>query len=343
MSHSLLLTLSKKESPHIPVWYMRQAGRYLPEYLKLREQEADFIRFCLTPSFCIEAVHQPLRRFDLDGAILFADILLIPYALGQKVHFEKGFGPRLESLSFPKFLETAKSSDISKLSPVYETIKGLKQSLPQDKALIGFSGGVWTLACYMLAGKSEPNQETTKHFMFSQKEHFDELIAILIEAVSDYLIKQIEAGADVIQIFDSWSGVLPWRQFEEYVIAPTAQIIKKIRLVYPDTPIIGFPRGSGQLCLPYAQETGISAISIDSNFSFSWIRDNLQKIMPVQGNLDPQLLVAGGPAMLAAAEEILTELGEGGLIFGLSHGIVPQTPPENVLALTQFVRSYKKK
>lgn len=343
MKNPLESLLTKQRPSRIPIWYMRQAGRYLPEYMKLRQEEPDFIKFCLNSKLCVEAALQPMCRFDLDASILFADILLIPYILGQKVKFEKNIGPLLEPINFPNFLDKYDINNLKKLKPVYKTIINLKKNLKPEVDLIGFSGGVWTLACYMLAGRSEPNQESAKKFMFSKTEYFDRLIDILTETVSEYLIAQIEAGANVIQIFDSWSGVLPATQFESYVIKPTAKIITKIKKRYSEIPVIGFPRNAGAMAANYATQTGISAISIDPNQPFDWVKKNIQKHIPVQGNLDPQLAVVGGVAMFNAAENILNNLTENGLVFGLGHGIVPQTPPENILALTQFVREWERK
>ncbi len=342
MTKNFISTLQNERTPKIPVWYMRQAGRYLPEYLALREAQPDFVQFCLTPKLTVEAALQPMRRFDLDAAILFSDILLIPYLLGQKLHFEKGVGPCLEAIETQADLESLKPSRFEMLEPVYQTIRETREKLPEEKTLIGFAGAPWTLACYMIAGRSTPGQEAAKHFLFSQPDLFKRLISILVSAVSEHLIRQISAGAEVVQIFDSWAGVLPAKEFELFSIQPTYQIVQAIRRVHPDIPIIGFPKNAGVLYEDYACQTGIDAISVDSSLPLDWIAEHLQVHIPVQGNLDPTLAVVGGSKMRAAAENILEVLSERPLIFGLGHGILPQTNPENIALLTQIVRDWKK-
>ena len=342
MIKNFISALRGQKTTHIPAWYMRQAGRYLPEYLALRETEPDFVRFCLTPKLTVEAALQPMRRFDLDAAILFSDILLIPYMLGQSLYFEKGVGPRLEAISDEAGLEKLNPSRFEMLEPVYEALRQTKALLTSDKALIGFCGAPWTLACYMIAGRSTPGQEAAKHFLFSQPALFEKLIAILVSCVSEHLIRQISAGAEAVQIFDSWAGVLPAKEFELFSIRPTYEIVRAVHKEYPDVPIIGFPKGAGVLYESYARQTKIDAISVDSQLPLRWIAENLQKHIPVQGNLDPMLAVIGGSQMRQAAEDILDVLSHGPLIFGLGHGILPQTPPDNIFSLTQIVRAWKK-
>ena len=342
MIKDFISALKGRKTSHIPIWYMRQAGRYLPEYLALREKEPDFVRFCLTPKLTVEAALQPMRRFDLDAAILFSDILLIPYILGQSLYFEKGVGPRLEAISNEAGLNKLGPPQFEMLESVYAALRETKILLLPDKALIGFCGAPWTLACYMIAGRSTPGQEAAKHFLFSQPDLFKKLIEILVSCVSEHLIRQISAGAEAVQIFDSWAGVLPAKEFELFSIRPTYEIVQAVHKEYPDIPIIGFPKGAGVLYESYAHETGIDAISVDQQLPLRWIAENLQKHIPVQGNLDPMLAVIGGSQMRQAAEEILDILSHGPLIFGLGHGILPQTPPDNILLLTQIVRAWKK-
>ena len=342
MIKDFISALQGQKTSHIPTWYMRQAGRYLPEYLALREKEPDFVRFCLTPKLTVEAALQPMRRFDLDAAILFSDILLIPYILGQSLYFEKGVGPRLEAINDEAGLEKLGPPRFEMLEPVYAALRETKILLPQDKALIGFCGAPWTLACYMIAGRSMPGQEAAKHFLFSQPDLFKKLIEILVSCVSEHLIRQISAGAEAVQIFDSWAGVLPAKEFELFSIRPTYEIVQAVHKEYPDVPIIGFPKGAGILYESYARQTEIDAISVDQQLPLRWIAENLQKHIPVQGNLDPMLAVIGGSQMRQAAEEILDILSDGPLIFGLGHGILPQTPPDNIFSLTQIVRAWKK-
>ena len=282
-----------------------------------------------------------MRRFDLDAAILFSDILLIPYMLGQSLYFEKGVGPRLEAISDEAGLEKLNPSRFEMLEPIYEALRQTKALLTSDKALIGFCGAPWTLACYMIAGRSTPGQEAAKHFLFSQPALFEKLIAILVSCVSEHLIRQISAGAEAVQIFDSWAGVLPAKEFELFSIRPTYEIVQAVHKEYPDVPIIGFPKGAGVLYESYARQTKIDAISVDSQLPLRWIAENLQKHIPVQGNLDPMLAVMGGSQMRQAAEDILDVLSHGPLIFGLGHGILPQTPPDNIFSLTQIVRAWK--
>lgn len=338
MRKSLVSTLKGEKSDKIPIWYMRQAGRYLPEYQKLRQRESNFIRFCLTPELSVEASLQPLRRFDLDAAILFSDILLIPHLLGQHVCFEKGIGPVLAPFS----LSALDKSKLSGLSPVYEAIAELKRVLASDKALIGFSGAAWTLACYMIAGRSDPLQEKARFFSLQHKQQFSELIEILIDSISAHLIAQLAAGAEIVQIFDSWAGVLSAAQFESHVIRPTAEIVRKVRAAHPKALVIGFARQAGVLSEAYARDTGIDAISVDSTLPLGWIARKLQPHIAVQGNLDPLLARTGGQAMLSAAEDILAHLGGGNFIFGLGHGILPATPAAHILELTRFIRAWQR-
>ena len=342
MNKNLIVTLDGKKPARIPIWYMRQAGRYLPEYLRLREEEPDFVKFCFNSDLAKKASMQPLKRFDLDAAILFADILLIPYALGQDLTFKKNIGPILTPLQAQPMDAQLKIGALEKLTPIYQTLKSIKPLLAPHQALIGFAGAPWTVACYMLAGRSDPQQQIAKEFLFRHPDFFEQLISILIDATSHYFIKQIEAGAEIVQLFDSWAGALPADQFKAFIIEPTRQIVRNVKAVYPQVKIIGFAKNAGILSADYAQKTGIDAMSVDSSLPLDWIADHLQPHVVIQGNLDPALAVVGGKAMFSQARNILEILGKNGrLIFGLGHGIVPQTPPEHIAELTSFVRDWE--
>jgi uroporphyrinogen decarboxylase len=318
---------------------MRQAGRYLPEYRRLREKAKDFLEFCYSPELAVEATQQPIRRFGFDAAILFSDILVIPDALGHEVQFVEGEGPRLQPIGdkegFSKFRPEAIHA---RLEPVYETIRQLKQRLPAETALIGFAGAPWTISLYMVEGRGGTDCEKIKKLAFAEPGTFSVLIGILTEAISDYLIRQIKNGADAIQIFDSWAGILCESEFRRWVIAPTAAIVGKVRDACPGVPIIGFPRGAGALYADYVRETGVDAVGIDSAVPLAWAARELQSRVPVQGNLDNVALLAGGRALEDETRRILAALGGGPFVFNLGHGVLPGTPPEHVARLVEIVR-----
>lgn len=338
----LLRALRGETLDRPPIWLMRQAGRYLPEYRKTRESAKDFLELCYTPKLATEVTHQPLRRFDLDAAILFADILLIPDALGQGVKFVQGEGPVLDAITDEAGLATLSLEKVeSHLAPVFETVASLAASLPKDKALIGFAGSPWTVATYMVGGRGSPDQRAARIWAFRDPEGFAKLIGLITEATVIYLRAQIDAGAEVIQLFDSWAAHLPDHQFDAHVIAPTAKIVAALNDSHPDVPVIGFPRGAGAAMERYAAETGISAISLDSGVPMAWAREHLQSRLPVQGNLDPFTLVAGGRALEEEAKRILAGFGTGPHVFNLGHGIVPETPPEHVARLVEIVTGWK--
>jgi len=321
------------------MWLMRQAGRYLPEYRKVRSGVPSFLDLCLNPALAAEVTLQPLRRFPFDASIVFSDILVVPFALGQPVEFVEGEGPKLDPVrdgaAIAKLdLENATEA----LAPVYETVDRVVAGLPSGVPLIGFCGAPWTVATYMVEGAGSKDQATARALAYQEPETFRALIDLLIEASTRYLIGQVEAGCRALQIFDSWAGSLPEDEFARWCIAPTKAIVARVKAVYPDMPVIGFPRGSGPSAELYARETGIDAVGCDTSLPLSFIRDRLQTHLPVQGNLDPILLVAGGEALDDRVRTILNALQPGPFIFNLGHGILPQTPIENVDRLVALVK-----
>jgi len=325
-----------------PIWLMRQAGRYLPEYRETRKNAKGFLDLCYSPDLATEVTHQPLRRFDLDAAILFADILLIPDALGQGVAFKEGEGPVLEAITDEAGLGVLSLENVERhLTPVFETVSNLASSLPDHVALIGFAGSPWTVATYMVGGRGSPDQRAARIWAFRDEAGFARLIDLVTEATIHYLRRQIDAGAEVIQLFDSWAAHLPDHEFDKWVIAPTAKIVAALGESHGHVPVIGFPRGAGAGMVRYAVETGIAAIGLDTGVPLAWARENLQTRLPVQGNLDPFTLVAGGKALEAEATRLLAGFGTGPHIFNIGHGIVPETPPENVARLVDLVTGWK--
>ncbi|MAZ76500.1 MAG: uroporphyrinogen decarboxylase [Micavibrio sp.] len=342
-----LKVLNNQTENHIPCWFMRQAGRYLPEYRALREEAGGFLNMVYNPENASEITLQPIRRFKMDAAILFSDILVVPQALGQKLEFLAGEGPKLNKVSNEKDLKILDVKNIDNiLSPVYETIKLTRQKLTDEgfdqTALIGFAGSPWTVATYMVEGGGSKTYENVKSWAYGNPETFQKLIDILVSSTTHYLIKQIEAGVEAIQLFDSWSGVLDEDNFNKWVIVPTAQIVANVREKYPNIPIIGFPRGAGTMSKNYAEKTGITVIGLDFTMPLDWARDNLQNIMPVQGNLDPVTLLTGGEALKTAAIHILDSLSDKPFVFNLGHGVIKETPPEHVEQLVNIIRNYKK-
>lgn len=322
-----------------PIWLMRQAGRYLPEYRATRARAGSMLDLCLSPELAAEVSMQPIRRFALDAAILFSDILVVPHALGQAVAFREGEGPVLEPVRSAADLARLDAAGIGPaLSPVYETVQRLARALPADVALIGFAGAPWTVATYMVEGGSSRDFAAVKLWSYRDPEGFGALIDCLVEATIDYLLGQVAAGVEIIQLFDSWAGILPEAAFRRWVVLPTRRIVRSLRARHPALPIIGFPRGAGPLYRDYFRETGVSAVSLDTALPLEFSRDSLQSIGPVQGNLDPLLLVAGGDALREAAGSMVAALGAGPYIVNLGHGIVPQTPPEHVAELVALVR-----
>ena len=336
---SLLRALAGETLAVPPIWLMRQAGRYLREYRALRETAPDFLSFCLTPELAAEVTLQPIRRFGFDAAIVFADILVVPHALGQQVGFRQGEGPALTALSGAADVRALTPDRVAeRTAPVRETLKLVRMALPATVALIGFAGSPWTVATYMVEGGPSRDFARVKGWASQDATGFARLIDCLVAATTTYLIGQIEAGAEVIQLFDSWAGVLAEPEFHRWVIEPTQRITRAVKRRHPAVPIIGFPRGAGALYERYAIETGVDAVSLDPAITLPWARERLQSRKPVQGNLDPEVLLAGGAEMAEAARAILAELRGGPFVFNLGHGILPDTPTDNVAALIEIVR-----
>lgn len=327
-----------------PFWLMRQAGRYLPEYMQTRAKSKNFLNFCYSPDLAVAVTLQPLARYSMDAAILFSDILVVPDALGQKVEFKSGEGPVLEPITDQAGLEKLHiklDGFHQHLAPVYEVLRRLSKEIPEQTALIGFAGAPWTVATYMVEGRGSKNYEIVRGIALGNPEFFQNLIDLLVDATASYLIKQVEAGAEALQLFDSWAGVLAENEFRRWVIEPNKEIIARVRKVHPDVKIIGFPRGAGPMYVDFVKETGVDGVSIDQTVPLVWARDNIQPHTTVQGNLDNLLLVAGGPEMEKQTRRIIDILGKGPFIFNLGHGIVPHTPPENVARLAEIIRGEK--
>ena len=334
----LLATVRGERQSRPPLWIMRQAGRYLPEYRAVREQAGTFLELCYTPELAAEVTLQPLRRFELDAAILFSDILVIPDALGQTVRFEQGEGPRLEPITPEGLGKLSPEGVIDHLDPVFATIRRVKAELPPDKTLIGFCGSPWTVATYMIAGRGSPDQAAARIFALTQPEAMARLIDMLVEASAAYLVAQFEAGADVVQLFESWAMNLDERQFAELVIEPNRRIIETVRAAIPGAPFIGFPRGGAGMVPAYVAGTGVNAVGLGTMMPLDFADRVLPAGLPVQGNLDPLRLVAGGAQMEARIEEIIAGFAGRPHIFNLGHGIVPETPIAHVERLVEIVR-----
>ena len=331
---------------HIPFWFMRQAGRYLPEYREVRAKTGSFLDLAYNPSMAAEVTLQPIRRYGMDAAIIFSDILVIPHALGQSLDFVQGEGPKLDPIRSSEDLSRLNFSRFETvLSPVYEALGNVKTGLQTEghggTSLIGFCGAPWTVACYMVEGGGSKEFINVKKFAYSDPIGFAQMIDMLVEASAAYLINQINAGAEAVQIFDSWAGALDSQSFRKWVINPTKQIVDLVRDVHPDVPIIGFPRCAGHNYLSYVQDTGVSAVSIDTSVDTKWAGRVLQPLVPVQGNLDPICLLTGGDALIMAAEKIIGDLSGGNFVFNLGHGINKDTPPEHVEQLVNFIREHK--
>jgi uroporphyrinogen decarboxylase len=336
--------LSGEAQPIPPIWMMRQAGRYLPEYRDLRAKAGSFLKLCFTPEYAAEVTLQPIRRFNFDAAIIFSDILVIPYALGRSVRFEAGEGPRLDPLDTPEKVHAlAREADFSQLEPVYEALRRVRSELAPEIALIGFCGAPWTVATYMIAGRGTPDQAPARLFAYRDPETFAHLIDILVEASIGYLTSQLAAGANVLQIFDTWAGVLPPAEFKRWSIEPTRRIVEGVRARVPGAKFIGFPRGAGALLPSYAASTGVDGVSIDWAAEPSVIRDQVQSRVAIQGNLDPLALIAGGAALDRAVDDILANYGQGRLIFNLGHGILPETPIAHVERMVARVRGSQRR
>ncbi|HET7850945.1 MAG TPA: uroporphyrinogen decarboxylase [Pseudolabrys sp.] len=335
----LLEVLEGKRQAMPPVWLMRQAGRYLPEYRTLRAQAGSFLTLCLNPELAAEVTLQPVKRFGFDAAILFSDILIVPLALGRKVEFIAGEGPRLEPLPDVAALKTLRGEiDASVPAPVYETVRRVKSALDRKTTLLGFCGAPWTVATYMVAGEATPDQAPARLFAYRDPDGFSRLIDTLVRASIAYLVGQLKAGVDAVQIFDTWAGVLPEDQFARWCIAPTQRIVDGVRAQIPGVKIIGFPRGAGLFLPRYVVETGVDAVSLDWTIDRRFARDVIQRRIPVQGNLDPMVLRAGGAPLDAAVDDVLAAFSERPFIFNLGHGILPDTPVAHVERMLKRVR-----
>jgi uroporphyrinogen decarboxylase len=325
-----------------PIWLMRQAGRYLPEYRAIREQAGSFLKLCFTPELAAEVTLQPIRRFRFDAAILFSDILVVPHALGQSVTFQAGEGPRLDALGDATGLARLSNEiDQDLLAPVYETIARVKAQLPDNVALLGFCGAPWTVATYMVAGQAVEGQLPARLFAYRDPDGFQALTDILVEASVKYLVGQFQAGVDAVQIFDTWAGVMSSEQFHRWSIVPTAKIVAAVRREVPGARIIGFPRGAGTSLTSYAQKTGVDAVGLDWMIDPIFARD-VQRRLPVQGNLDPLALLVGGAALDGAVDRTLETFAGAPFIFNLGHGILPNTPVEHVERMIARVRENKR-
>jgi uroporphyrinogen decarboxylase len=321
---------------------MRQAGRYLPEYRAIREKAGGFLDLCFNPKLAAEVTLQPIQRFGFDAAILFSDILVVPHALGQRVTFAEGEGPKLDALTEPSAFDRLHAElDHTQLAPVYETIARVKQDLPPDVALLGFCGAPWTVATYMIAGCGTPDQLPARLFAYRNPEAFAQLIDKLVAASAGYLVKQFAAGVDAVQIFDTWAGVLPADEFQKWCIAPVARIVAAVRDRVPGARIIGFPRGAGTELSRYIDAVAVDAVSLDWMVELGFAREHIQPRRTIQGNLDPLALLAGGSALDRATDAILETFGQGPFIFNLGHGILPDTPIAHVERLVARVRGAK--
>ncbi|MEX0954733.1 MAG: uroporphyrinogen decarboxylase [Rhizobiaceae bacterium] len=324
-----------------PIWMMRQAGRYLPEYRETRAKAGSFLDLCYNPELACEVTLQPIRRFGFDAAILFSDILVVPHALGRDLRFEEGIGPRMTPMTAVEIGQLDDSQFHDRLRPVYEAVGMVRERLAGETTLLGFCGAPWTVATYMIAGGGTPDQAPTRLFGYREPEAFSGLLDRLADVSADYLSRQVDAGVDAVQIFDSWSGVLDEEMFERWCVRPVARLVRKFRERHPDVPIVGFPRGAGMFYDSYRELTGVTALGLDWSVSMKQARA-LQAGGAVQGNLDPLRLVAGGSALSDGVERILDGLGDGPLVFNLGHGITPDAPVAHVEQMVRQVRNARR-
>jgi uroporphyrinogen decarboxylase len=337
----LLEVLEGRRQTVPPVWLMRQAGRYLPEYQAIRKGFGSVLDLCFAPKLAAEVTLQPVRRFGFDAAILFSDILVVPYALDRRVEFTAGEGPQLDPLDDPKAVASLRAEiDQARLAPIYETIALVKTVLPAQVTLLGFCGAPWTVATYMVAGHGTPDQAPARLFAYRHPEAFARLIDHLVEASIGYLARQLQAGVDAVQIFDTWAGVLPPDEFNRWCIGPTRRIAAELRRQVPGAKIIGFPRGAGSNMARYLEGVPVDAVGLDWTIDLGIARDFIQKRKPVQGNLDPLVLRAGGAALDRGVDAVLAALNGGPFIFNLGHGILPDTPIAHVEQMLKRVRSF---
>lgn len=336
----LLDTLRGNNVRPRPTWLMRQAGRYLPEYRALRAEKGGFLALVYDSEAAAEITIQPIRRYGMDGAILFSDILIVPYAMGQDLEFLVGEGPRLS----PRLVDTALSSLSAvpeRLSPIYDTVKLVRSQLPSDKTMLGFAGSPWTVATYMVAGEGSRDQHDTRSMAYQDRQAFQAIIDAITAVTIEYLSGQIAAGAEAVQLFDSWAGSLAPGEFERWVIAPNAAIVSAIKQRFPTVPVIGFPKGAGEKLPAYARETGVDALGLDETIDPVWAHANLPAGLPVQGNLDPLLLIAGGEELERQTLQVLEAFADRPHVFNLGHGIGQTTPLEHVGQLLSVVRGWR--
>jgi uroporphyrinogen decarboxylase len=337
----ILRALAGETLPTPPIWMMRQAGRYLPEYRATRAQAGDFLKLCYNPDLAAEVTLQPIRRFGFDAAILFADILLLPQALGADLWFETGEGPRLSTITSMAGVQALRSRDAihDTLSPIYETVRILSRELPRDTTLIGFAGAPWTVATYMIAGRGTPDQAPAHALKATDRATFTALIDVITEATIDYLSMQVQAGAEVVKLFDSWAGSLKGQDFHDFATAPTARIVSALKARHPGLPIIAFPREAGQGYIGFAKATGADCVALDNSVTPEWAADHVQSTGCVQGNLAPHHMVTGGQDLIAATKRVVRAFQNGPHIFNLGHGITPDAKPDNVASMIETVRN----
>ena len=337
----LLAVLRGERRDPVPMWMMRQAGRYLPEYRELRQEKGSFLNLVYDPDAAADITLQPLKRFpQLDAAILFSDILIVPFAIGQNLTFVTGEGPRLTPpLAGGGFEELTPYP--ARLDPIYETVRKVSAALDPDKTLIGFAGSPWTVATYMIAGQGSRDQAAARRLAYEDAGRFGEIIARIEEVTLDYLLRQIEAGAEALQLFDSWAGSLSPAQFEQWVITPTARLVAELKARHPEVPVIGFPKGAGGKLAAYARETGVNALGLDETVDPLWAAKELPEELPLQGNLDPLALIAGGEALDTAVQRVLDAFAGRPHIFNLGHGILQDTPIAHVEQLIGLVKGNK--
>ncbi|MDX3808097.1 uroporphyrinogen decarboxylase [Bosea thiooxidans] len=336
---AFLRALSGETLATPPIWLMRQAGRYLPEYRATRAQAGSFLSLCYNPELAAEVTLQPIRRFGFDAAILFSDILVVPQALGQKLWFAEGEGPRLEPVaSEERLFEIDGLADGGTLAPIIETVRRVRSALSPETGFIGFCGAPWTVATYMVAGRGTPDQGPARALFAANPALFQAIIDRIVSASVTYLNAQIEAGVDAVQIFDSWAGVLSPEDFQRWCIAPTKRIVDGVKAAHPQVRIIGFPRGAGRLIPNYVRGTGVDAVGLESEIDRAFVRSEIQSLVPVQGHLDPQVLRAGGVELERETEAILAAFAEAPFVFNLGHGILPDTPIAHVERLLEAVR-----
>ena len=339
MNSPLLRTLAGEAVWPPPIWLMRQAGRYLPEYRATRAQAGGFIDLCMNPALAAEVTFQPIRRYGFDASILFSDILMLPYALGQPLRYAEGEGPVLAPIRDTAGFATLNPDRVAnKMGPIIETVTRIRAGLPPEVALIGFAGSPWTVACYMIEGHGSKEFAAVRGLAYRDPALFTAILDLLVEQTALYLSRQVEAGADVVMLFDSWAGVLTAAQFRRYVIAPTRRIVDLLRAKHPALPIIGFPRLAGSLLAEYARDTGVQCVGVDTGADPAHAARSVPATVAVQGNLDPLALVAGGEHLHAAIQTVLDAWRGRPAVFNLGHGIVPETPPEHVAALVEAVR-----